>query len=276
MPVWSLRGNPRRRQGRNKSAEPVDGVHKSQPSMRIIHARDKCVGRGILVRDSETREEKGHGKERKGRLPEVEAVGEELGGHADDKGAGHAKVGGDVHDREGANDPAGEIDEVDDGHEEGAYVVGGLDVGDEGARRGVCEVQPVNDLHRQKIEKSGERLGYIPFIPAISITKDAAISLVFTAAALGGVNVCVPSGGTSLEPRSRLLGVSSDSRWIEGSDSTRWSVDRCWSTDIIPIRTMREMGSNAGEWQSRKETSGILARGGLRPHDIYHPAHLTQ
>ena len=106
--------------------------------MRIIQARDERVGRGILVRHPEPGEEERYGKEGEGGFPAVEAVGYELGRHADDQGPGHAKVGRDVHDCEGADDPAGEVDKVHDGDEQGANIIGGLDIRDQSACRGVC------------------------------------------------------------------------------------------------------------------------------------------
>lgn len=105
--------------------------------MRSVHVRHKGVGRRDLVGHSKSGEEEREREEREGRLPEVEGVGDQLGGDADDEGATGAQAGGYVGDCEGAEDPAREVYEVGYGHEEGADVIGGLYVGYQGPRCGI-------------------------------------------------------------------------------------------------------------------------------------------
>lgn len=137
MPGWRPARNRVRHQRRKDGADSVDRVQDAQPPVAVVDRDGERVGLCVLQGDSDPREEEGGEEDQKRRLPEHERVADALHGGAEHERASCSNPRADVDVGEGGEQPAGEIDEVDEGDLEEGDAVGGLEVRDEDSDGGV-------------------------------------------------------------------------------------------------------------------------------------------
>lgn len=139
-------------------------MQNTQPAVGVFDRDGECVGLGVLEGDSHACEEERRHEERVGRMPKHQCVSDALDGSTHDQSPARSQPRADMDIGERCHDPAGKVDQVDEGDLQEIDLVGGLHVGNEDSRGRIW-----GQLGRMSDDLQSR--WYLPFMPPPMIAR---------------------------------------------------------------------------------------------------------